>query len=702
MDFNAVHQCVITAAESPNNRGIVADRCRHNRYNSNEKSLAMSHSAANPAPHLAYSQGNYHMQPQQAHYFQHQQRHPQMWPQSHMGAWPTMPAYHAYPTPPHSHGELDKPDSSPLNRGDDKNDTAASRANDTTAAMYTTSASHGPSMSLGIFPTTSVDSGATLASGATMQMTQIPGSWPQKAVPVDFNNVDPELSGFEHWIGNDDEHSIIHLPHFPDFEPVTTQPPEPESRRLSETSFLSSVGGGVTERQAFEDVSVSEAVSLGPEGDSWQKNFDPAQQPNQIVQHNASPKRNSLHPNSRPGRVASVSNTPSARTSPYSINRTHIRRWSNGAYGTPSIPRVVRPIAQVPEQFPTFTRDMGMSSSMPAYPPTTLGQFQWQSKNILYSPAPTLQTTNAMEAFPGAEHAFHHHLEVPRPLLSSQGVTRMLHSNVGDASGVSHFADLSDPPDLYSSLRCEPCDPPESDMNPADPDLIPHEQDLRFGGDLYTPRWVRGHGNKREGWCGLCKPGRWLVLKNSAFWYDKSFTHGVSAASGAAFQGPRETRRMEGNLDIWEGLCGNCGDWIALVSSKKKGTTWFRHAYRVSSISLTARSILLTSSPQCHNHPKVKDGTKRRREPSQTMRARATSSASSASYNNASKDTTPPQVTVKKEPTLEQKPAELNGSKSKNSDVDEEYPYRAHLPEPHNIHHLVGFPNIKNVLTGLV
>jgi hypothetical protein len=129
-----------------------------------------------------------------------------------------------------------------------------------------------------------------------------------------------------------------------------------------------------------------------------------------------------------------------------------------------------------------------------------------------------------------------------------------------------------------------------------DPDLVPREQDLRFPGDLYTPKWVRGQGNKREGWCGFCKPGRWLVLKNSAFWYDKSFTHGVSAATGAVFQGPQDTRRTEGNPDVWEGLCGSCHDWIALVSSKKKGTTWFRHAYK------------------CHTHPKVKDGPKRRRE----------------------------------------------------------------------------------------
>jgi hypothetical protein len=133
-------------------------------------------------------------------------------------------------------------------------------------------------------------------------------------------------------------------------------------------------------------------------------------------------------------------------------------------------------------------------------------------------------------------------------------------------------------------------------MDPDDHDLKPREQEVRFDGDFYTPRWVRGHGNKREGWCGLCKPGRWLVLKNSAFWYDKSFAHGISAASGLPFHEPREMRKMDGNPDVWEGLCHSCNDWVPLVSNKKKGTTWFRHAYK------------------CHTHPKVKDAPKRRRE----------------------------------------------------------------------------------------
>ena len=171
---------------------------------------------------------------------------------------------------------------------------------------------------------------------------------------------------------------------------------------------------------------------------------------------------------------------------------------------------------------------------------------------------------------------------VAPPVLPSSGFFDSAHDRCNEKNGDHYNHDLADEPDLFGPLAEEQIPPPEEDMKPEDPDLEPRSQELRFEGDLYTPQYVRGHGNKREGWCGICKPGRWLVLKNSAFWYDKSFTHGISAATGLPFEGPRETRRMSGNPDVWEGLCGSCGDWIALISSKKKGTTWFRHAYKVS------------------------------------------------------------------------------------------------------------------------
>ncbi|KAJ2131898.1 hypothetical protein IW136_005203, partial [Coemansia sp. RSA 678] len=50
---------------------------------------------------------------------------------------------------------------------------------------------------------------------------------------------------------------------------------------------------------------------------------------------------------------------------------------------------------------------------------------------------------------------------------------------------------------------------------------LPRRQKVRFGEDLYTPIWVRGQGQQKEGFCDTCLLGKWLQLKNSAFWYHK-------------------------------------------------------------------------------------------------------------------------------------------------------------------------------------
>ena len=46
----------------------------------------------------------------------------------------------------------------------------------------------------------------------------------------------------------------------------------------------------------------------------------------------------------------------------------------------------------------------------------------------------------------------------------------------------------------------------------------PRYQAPRSENDLYSPRWVRYHGHRKEGLCGLC-PEKWLQLKDSAFWF---------------------------------------------------------------------------------------------------------------------------------------------------------------------------------------
>ncbi|KAI3400922.1 hypothetical protein diail_1129 [Diaporthe ilicicola] len=390
-------------------------------------------------------------------------------------------------------------------------------------------------------------------------------------------------------------------------------------RRMSGSSFTMSTSGGLSDMTSYEDFSA--ALSDAP---SFSSEYPPPSNRNSMMSSTqlspvASPR---MTPQSRSELVrtqsrgrASPSPRPGMRSAPYSVDNSRSnKRWSTGSYGT--MPNR-RPSPFVYQHAPdAFGPRMSSRHSSPTVQTTTQMPLSFGN----------LQATQQQQFFMGQAHpaafqrnsmllpsqlpsqGFHpepHHFENPPPLLS-HGLFRMLQSNADPHSLHGHYTDLSDPPDLFASLHEEQIPPPPEDMNPSDPDLVPHEQELRFDGDLYTPKWVRGHGNKREGWCGICKPGRWLVLKNSAFWYDKSFTHGISAATGQPFNEPQETRRMDGNPDVWEGLCGSCNDWIALVSSKKKGTTWFRHAYK------------------CHTHPKIKDAPKRRRESSHQKLAAST------------------------------------------------------------------------------
>jgi hypothetical protein len=415
-----------------------------------------------------------------------------------------------------------------------------------------------------------------------------------------FHAFDPESSEFNRELmGQDENTPIIDLRQYPRLNQQehdnTPNYNPPCARRMSESSFsISSTGGGVfPEGSTYEDVGSSESVSYAPDCDAW-NNLEPST--NHLMSPLASPRKPQYDNLARGGSRSRISPTPhnnNARSSPYTLESTRFKRWSTGQAPT-STPASARGMMNVQDRFAPYGPRPNPHHSMPAYPSGSMGHYALPSQNVLYSQNQPFHQGNPALFAPQDQS---YQLDVPRP-LPSQGLFRLLQSNVDRHGGCSsHFADLSDPPDLYSSLHEEPSNPPESDMNPSDPDLIPHEQDLRFTGDLYTPRWVRGHGNKREGWCGLCKPGRWLVLKNSAFWYDKSFTHGVSAATGAAFQGPQDTRRTEGNLDVWEGLCGSCGEWIALVSSKKKGTTWFRHAYKVRTLHMQHSFVCHARSP---------------------------------------------------------------------------------------------------------
>ncbi|KAK3080752.1 hypothetical protein LTS18_013499 [Coniosporium uncinatum] len=440
-------------------------------------------------------------------------------------------------------------------------------------------------------------------------------SWGEKTLSdVDFS-LESDMSDLNNdFLATEDNSSIIDLRQYTALAGDSNRDSygASMSRRMSESGYSISDAGPLAEMPTYDEYSASEGLSYASDCEAW-SNLDTT--PN-VLSPTSSP-RHSFHETMRNGARARPSpiSLASSRGAPYAMDSGRNKHWSTGTYAAPQQARQLNQYHT--NRYSFYGSPLNPHHSMPpTYPVYGMNDYQPHNHNVLYSQPPQMQSGNTAP-YPSSDQPFAP--EISRA-LPSQGLFRLLQSNADRHTGcTSHFTDLSDPPDLYSSLHETPCDPPESDMTPTDPDLQPHEQDLRFVGDLYTPKWVRGHGNKREGWCGLCKPGRWLVLKNSAFWYDKSFTHGVSAATGAAFNRPQDTRRTEGNLDVWEGLCGSCGEWIALVSSKKKGTTWFRHAYK------------------CHTHSKVKDGPKRRRETTSQIRARgsttpsASNSASSAS-----------------------------------------------------------------------
>ena len=344
----------------------------------------------------------------------------------------------------------------------------------------------------------------------------------------------------------------------------------PLGRRFSESTWsISSAGAAFDTPSSYEEFPPFEPAGFVPEHEAWQ----PTEAHVDTLSPLPSPAK--VHRESMRSRSGSRSRISlshgTMRASPYSVDSGRLKRWSTGTCTqSPAIPTSYGG----PVNNDGYYAYGNISSA-----PRSVGQ------SILQKPGSEIVNTYPrFHGMPVKNLASLLSQQAPvsvKPFQPKKSFILESNSERHLDSCAAHSNDDSRPPDLLSTLHESPSSPPEEDMNPSDPEMRPYEQEPRFAGDLYTPRWVRGHGNKREGWCGLCKPGRWLVLKNSAFWYDKSFTHGVSAATGAAFQTPQDTRRTDTNPDVWEGLCGSCGEWVALVSSKKKGTTWFRHAYKV-------------------------------------------------------------------------------------------------------------------------
>ncbi|KAI8146417.1 hypothetical protein BJV82DRAFT_416221 [Fennellomyces sp. T-0311] len=111
-----------------------------------------------------------------------------------------------------------------------------------------------------------------------------------------------------------------------------------------------------------------------------------------------------------------------------------------------------------------------------------------------------------------------------------------------------------------------------------DPEALPRLQKPRYKQDEYNPKWVRYSGHLKEGYCDTC--GRWLQLKNSAYWYHKQFYHGISSVSGQRFLEPLQQRLSDEG--VIEGLCHQCGYFVPICNGKrqKNSLLWYKHAHK--------------------------------------------------------------------------------------------------------------------------
>ncbi|TBU01628.1 putative DUF4451 domain-containing protein [Hamiltosporidium magnivora] len=89
----------------------------------------------------------------------------------------------------------------------------------------------------------------------------------------------------------------------------------------------------------------------------------------------------------------------------------------------------------------------------------------------------------------------------------------------------------------------------------------------------YSPKFVRGNGIMREGYCEECD--KWFRLKTSSYWYHMNYKHGVNS-SGQKYPHPN----IQNNCGYYEALCESCQKWVYLGkknNNKSINFCWFKH-----------------------------------------------------------------------------------------------------------------------------
>ena len=122
--------------------------------------------------------------------------------------------------------------------------------------------------------------------------------------------------------------------------------------------------------------------------------------------------------------------------------------------------------------------------------------------------------------------------------------------------------------------------PPQEFFDVDDEELVPRREEPMFGGDMFTPGWVRGYGKRKEAFCGRCSPGVWHNIEDSSYEKNLTYMHGI-ASTGLSLPRPAGLRQLSGKSGAWQGYCEACSGWRNLRKSSA-GWNWFRHYVKVS------------------------------------------------------------------------------------------------------------------------
>lgn len=111
--------------------------------------------------------------------------------------------------------------------------------------------------------------------------------------------------------------------------------------------------------------------------------------------------------------------------------------------------------------------------------------------------------------------------------------------------------------------------------------------------DLYTPRFVRGVGVKKEGLCPLCfeeEQTCFFKTKTSQYNYHMMYTHGILPSTLRPMDPPvafqvvaRPSSNPTDRQEMLQGKCHGCGKWIDVESRKCTPVNvpeiyWWKHA----------------------------------------------------------------------------------------------------------------------------